>query len=73
MRVSIPPSRYTIHVALVSSIHGTSSCSLEERCNAPMEDEVDIDPKVVIDGGIIEHKSKVDGFYQREEVVDGFS
>jgi hypothetical protein len=40
MRVSIPPRRYAIHIALDSSIYEPSSCFEEVRCVALMEDGV---------------------------------
>jgi hypothetical protein len=49
VRVSVPPRIYASHVALISSIHETSSYSLEERCDALMED-VEIDFRVVAMG-----------------------
>jgi hypothetical protein len=56
VRASVPPRRYASHVALVSSIHETSSCSLEERCDALMED-VEIDSRVAVDGSIMEYRA----------------
>ena len=48
VRSSVRPMRYVSHVVLVSSIHETSNSSLEERCDALIED-VEIDSRVVID------------------------
>jgi hypothetical protein len=59
VRISVPPRRYVSHVALVSSIRETSSCSLEERCDTLMEDDVEIDSRFVVDGSIVEYKGKV--------------
>ena len=38
VRVSVPPKRYTSYSTLVSSIHKTSSCSLDKRCDPSMAD-----------------------------------
>ena len=81
MRASVPPRRYVSHVALISSIHETSNCIeeercddeinfihecstclMEERCEALMEDDVDTDSIVVVDGNIIEYRAMDHGF-----------
>jgi hypothetical protein len=58
-RSSVPPKRYVSRIALVSSIHETSSCLGEERCDTLMEDDVEIDSRFVADGSIVEYKGKV--------------
>jgi hypothetical protein len=87
VRASVPPRRYASHVALVSSIHETSncieeercddeidfihepsSCSVEERCDALMEDDVETDSRVAVDGSIIEYRARDHGFSQTEGV-----
>jgi hypothetical protein len=73
VRVSIPPRRQDSHVALFISIHESSSCSEEERCDTLMEDDVEIDSRFIANGSIIEYMDRFDGFTQTKVVFYGFS
>jgi hypothetical protein len=66
MRVSIPPKRYSSHVALVPSIHEPFGCLEEEMCDTFVEDDANIDPRFVIDGSVVEYMDMIDGFSQIE-------
>lgn len=46
-RASIHPRRYATHIALASSICEPSNSLEEVRCDALMEDDVWVDPKIV--------------------------
>jgi hypothetical protein len=59
VRESVSLRGYVSHVALVSSIHKTFNCSLEQKCDALMED-VEIDSKVSVDGSIMEYWDRMD-------------
>lgn len=69
VRVSVPPRRYASHVVLVSPIHEISSCSLEDRCDALIED-VEIDSKVVPNGSFMEYEAMR---YYRFKYIKGVS
>jgi hypothetical protein len=65
IRENIPPRRYARHVALFSSIYEPSSCLEEETFDTLMEDDVEIDTRIIMDGSIIEYKDRVDGISNR--------
>jgi len=71
VRASEPLRRYASQVALISSIHETSSCSLEESCYVLMED-VGIDSRVTTNGSIMEYEARrYFGFSQTKAVSLG--
>jgi hypothetical protein len=68
LRESLSPSKYTSCVALISSIHETSNCSLEERCDALMEN-VKIDSSVAANQSVMEYETKKDSRFSQTNGV----
>ena len=52
-----------------NGVNKPSSCLEEEKCDALMEDDAEIDYRIAVDGSIVEYRDMVDGFYQTERVA----